>query len=255
MMGFDYRQEIESMQNGIYYDPDSSPKAWEHYRRFYTTEHWSLLDEFNLIGVDTYNNLFKSKYKESKYKRLLSAIKPTSRYAKEGKLWSKFCIGGDTDFNFNSSKAKMMKDLLVNDVNAILKLEECQKYHHSLVNFSLMPATGGLNNYKGKNRYDRFDVFIKDLNSFFLGLSGDVLNDGGNNIQPLKNFLNTFQDIYDYCKKVYFIDDKIFVNRIISEGFMPIKTGEDVVRYMKLAMDFWNKKEEDLKIKENNIMS
>ncbi len=247
-MEFDYRKRIESKQNGINYDPDSSPKAWEHYRKFYTVERWSILDEFNLVDVDTYNNLFNTNFKEGKYKRQLSAIKPTSKYAKEGELWDRFTIGGDTDFNFNTYKFNMLRALLGDDTEAISKLEECQRHHHSLVNFSLMPATGGLNIYKGRNKFDRADTFIKDLNNYFLSISGDVLSEATvNNIQPLKNFLNTFLDIYDYCKKIHFIDDRKFIDRIISEGSMPINTDKDVIRYMNLAIDFWKKKEEYFK--------
>lgn len=243
-MKTNYRKEIEVKQNGIFYDPDSSPNAWKHYRRFYTVEHWNILNEFDLINVDTYNNIYNARYKEGKYKRLLSPIKVTSKYADEGRFWSRFNFGGDTDFNFNSKKFKMFRSILDNDNDAILLLENCKSHHYSLVNFSLMPGTGSLNIYKGKNRFDRIDTFIKDLHNYFLSISIDVLSEAGKNTKPLNNFLSTFRDIYEYAEKVYFIRDKEFIDRVIIEGSLPIETKEDVVRYMKLANDFWEKKED-----------
>lgn len=37
------RKEIKTKQLGIDYDPDSSPKAFEHYKRVYTTESCTLM--------------------------------------------------------------------------------------------------------------------------------------------------------------------------------------------------------------------
>ena len=238
-----YREKIKSEQEGIKYDPDSSPEAWVHYSKFYTPKHWGLRDEFDFENRDTRNNLLNENREEKEFKRLLSLVKPTSKYAKSGKFWSKFNIGGDADFNFNDEKFELFRGILGNNKEALLQLAECHKYHHSLVNFSLMPATGSLNNYKGSNRFDRQDTFIKDLNYFFSSNSRDILSEAGVNEEPLENFLNTFDNIYHYCEKFYFIDDREFIDRMISEGAMPITTRDDVVRYMNLAMDFWKKKE------------
>lgn len=59
--------------------------------------------------------------------------------------------------------------------------------------------------------------------------------------------MNSFIDIYDYCNKIYLLDEKKFVDRIIYEGKLQIKTPDDVKRYMLLALDFWDKKEQNIK--------
>lgn len=35
-----FRKEIESIQNEISYDPDSSPYSWKHFSDFYIIKHW-----------------------------------------------------------------------------------------------------------------------------------------------------------------------------------------------------------------------
>ena len=243
----DISNTIVSTQNGINYDCDSSPAAWEYFKSVYDSDNWKLLNEFDLDNTKTYNELYGTKYKENKYKRLLSPIKSNSEYAKEGILWKRFTIGGDTDFNFNGMKCRMFENLLSDDREAISMLATCRENHHKLFNFSLMPATGSLNNYKGKNRYDRFDVLIKDLNDFFNSISCNVLCEAGQNTQPLKNFLNTFDDIYDYCKKIYFLHDKAYIDNLIENGRATIETNSDVINYMNLALKFWDLKKEYLK--------
>jgi hypothetical protein len=244
-MKFDYYEQIKSEQNGINYDPDSSPRAWEYYRHYYSSNHWKLLDVFDINNVNTYNRLFGTSYDEGQYKRLLAPISKGDEYSKSVNMfWKKFTLGGETDFNFNQGKIALFKAILGDSEENKEILEECQRKHHTVVNFSLMAATGGLNIYKGRNRFDRFDVFVRDLNNYYLGISSEVLSEAKANLQPLKNFLSTFSDIYGYCQSLYFIRDKDFVDRIIDEGKLSIKTVCDVKRYMKLAKDYWNIKEE-----------
>lgn len=52
---------------------------------------------------------------------------------------------------------------------------------------------------------------------------------------------------YKYCKEMYLIDDKEFVEELIENGSKPIKTGEDVIRYMNLAKRYWKIKDKLLK--------
>ena len=71
----------------------------------------------------------------------------------------------------------------------------------------------------------------------------------GKNKEYLLNYLNFFDDIYDYCRKIYFIEDREFVDRIIANGQKPLESREDVVRYMNLAIEYWNRKEQYFKKK------
>ena len=63
------------------------------------------------------------------------------------------------------------------------------------------------------------------------------------NTQKLKNVLLTFldklNDVNGYCKYMYLIDDKKYIRKLVEEGQKPIVTGCDVVRYMKLAEEYW----------------
>jgi hypothetical protein len=240
MMIISYNSPILAKQNGSSYEPDSSPLAWEHYKWVYTSKHWPLITEFDLTNIATYSDLYGYEKKNVKYTRLLAGIKQTSPYSIEGKLWSKFTLGGECDFNFNNKKVTQFKKIL-GESNEFL--EYCSGKHHTLLNFSIMAATGGMNNFKGSNPFDRLDTFVYHLNQYFTVNAQLIFSDSGRNMEPLRNFLDTFDDVYDYCKKIYFINDKKFVERIIYEGKMPLEKPEDVIRYMKLAKDFWSKKQ------------
>ena len=127
-----------------------------------------------------------------------------------------------------------------------------------------MPVTGGLNNFKGTSRLmneehgqklDRGDKFIYRINDFYENKSMEHIifsNTHGRksktvtaeeNTQKLKNVLLTFldklNDVNGYCKYMYLIDDKKYIRKLVEEGQKPIVTGCDVVRYMKLAEEYW----------------
>ncbi len=132
-------------------------------------------------------------------------------------------------------------------------LDECCCNHHKFFNFSLIQAVGNLQGIKGKDKeFDRLDSFVSLLSKYLgkgdithirnIGLltEGMKINDYGKT--ALRSYLESFSSIYDYCSCIYFIDDKSFVDRIIREGNEPLDRPEHVVRYMKLAKDFWNEK-------------
>lgn len=58
------------------FDPDSSPSAWEFYRKVYTRQHFSLISDFNL-------NELKRARGTNEYTRLLAFIKLKSPLAAE----------------------------------------------------------------------------------------------------------------------------------------------------------------------------
>lgn len=239
-----FRKEIESIQNEISYDPDSSPYSWKHFSDFYIIKHWRDVKNFD------FNNL-----QEIKNKGIIRLI---SRTASNNSKFGDFELAGDTDFNFKedtsvekTSKYEKFKKLLEQeniDSKEFGKLELCKRNHHTLVNFSLMPRTGGMNSFKGTFKgenenfcFDRFDSFVYNLNNFYC--KSDPLIISRPNGKYLEKFLSAFENIYDYCRVFYFIDDRDFVDRIIKEGQQPISNGEDVIRYMNLAIDYWNIKE------------
>jgi hypothetical protein len=238
---------ISAEQNGINYDPDSSPQAWEHFKEIYTQSKCEIFAEF-----DT-GNLIISKSKG--YRRLLAPLKLDSDFKQKGKFWPKFKIGGDTDFNFNWKKEQDYIKLIDNDIELLDLLNSCCSLHHSLANFSIMPVSGKLNNFKGAvfDKYDRLDRFVYELSEYYLDKEKNrrILSMSGINEEPLENFLEVFREkrvrdgeeidtsIYNYCQKIYFIDQKDFVNELIENGKQPIDTRENLKSYMELAHNYW----------------
>lgn len=63
------------------------------------------------------------------------------------------------------------------------------------------------------------------------------------NKEVLESYLSLFNNIYDYCEKIYKMDETI-VNRFLESGEKEdFKTGGDVVEYMQLAEDYWKNKQ------------
>ncbi len=196
-------------------------------------------------------------------------------------------ISGETVFNFGigkkgnvNQKFEYFYRVLVdsycgNECTYYLnKLIECSYNNYSLNNFALMPCTAGMNNFKGTSKYmsevnnqklDRFDKFIFWLNDFlnspkrsvdhiiFSCAYGKTSKDrtAEENTRVLKkalfNFLTNFSNIGEYCKYMYLIEDSDYIDKLIENGQTPIVSGEDVVRYMELAEEYWKIKGERIK--------
>lgn len=197
------------------------------------------------LGGETDFNFKEVKYKiySNKYKKFLELIKKS-------------------DFNRNESK------------QAIALLDKCKSMHHSLLNFSLMQTMGGLQLFKGEGlireeggyeNLDRLDTFIYYLDMYYKMESekreeSEIIKRqkarpkmSASNVDALKkDYLDLFGDIYTYCEMVYFIkisdeerdSEKDFVKQLIESGKNELRSGDDVVKYMKLAVEFWRKKQE-----------
>lgn len=239
--------------NKIKFDPDSSLEAWDYFKVF--------------------ND--KIKNPNLKNKRL---------------IWKRktIYIAGDCSFNFNGNKMKSFEEILQKpkleicpktkiEVCPKLKLEVCQKMHHNLLNFDLMPVTGGMNNLKGNlkygqenkilvhdlgrkpdNAHDRLDTFvtfidyslkkrnelkqnipcIKEIGEFF---SNSIFTTSlkGENFGVLYNFMDNYENVYTYCKEFYNIDSRSFIDRLVESGKKPIEDIKSLNDYMDLAIDYW----------------
>lgn len=259
----------------IYFDPDSSPAAWEHYRKYYLNDALRENYDFeNLCFYNCYKELkFKTGYyngekwlnyidlpkecrseKPSKedYNRLFVIEKGVKSFVKDGIKYIAPAnrLGGDCDFNFNEYKVKLFGNIVGKD-NAQLK--KCARMHHTILNFSLMEAMGDLQGVKGSNTYDRFDTFIFQLNEYFLGRPDVILSKATECNKPaLEQYLKMFkkddvkESIYNYFETIYFINDRKFIDKVIEQGTLPIGKREEVIRYMNLAEEFWLKKEQQL---------
>lgn len=251
-MNKNYTEKINCEQNYkgeiIKFDVDSSPKAWAHYKEYYKKEFGKeyKLAEPTFYFYDNKNKPEKdytySNREDKGYNRLYALKNDIEckefnniMYYKAGMV-----LGGECDFNFNESKYKLFKKIIGQDNVLLKKLEYCHDMHHTLANFSLILKSGNMQRHKGKNRFDRFDVFAADIADYFRGLSIAILDSATEiNIGILKKYLSRFDDVYDYMKRVYFIDNKELVNRIITQGREPIENKNDVERYMDLAKCYW----------------
>lgn len=232
------------------YDPDSSDVAWEYYKYVYKDEDGTyneklkFLSELNSDKIDD-----KGYHLADNGNRLIAETKNNNIPD----------FGGDVMFNFNHGKYDIFKEILGSDTD---QLNRCAKNHHSLLNFSIMPQTGAMNNFKGINhKLDRFDYFISELDNYYkadcfkraeTALGKYYLKETDCPATVRNNFLNSLSDIKNYCKQVYFIDenfkpndgilktnDKNFIKRLIDNGKKAIDTKDNLIKYMDLAEDYW----------------
>lgn len=139
----------------------------------------------------------------------------------------------------------------------LLKL--CKNFYSSNYNLSILPVTGGLNNLKGSlyfddngfikfskdkesgKQLDRFDTFIFVVNEYYKNKNELLLSYSKNTVTEkcLIAFLDTFNDVYDFCNKLYQLYDRKFIDILIENGKKDIITIDDVERYCLLALIFW----------------
>jgi hypothetical protein len=175
--------------------------------------------------------------------------------------WKQVASGrfsGETDFNFKvgfaHSRGTLYHKLLDNshlpndDKNFYKKrLSECQKLTHSIVNVSLMPMSGNLQSTKANIGNDRIDVFIRMLDHYYRNNENVLMNyTSYENMPFLKEYLDIFNNIYQYCDVIYHIDRSL-VDELIESGKKAIDTPERVIDFMSLAYRFWHQKLENLK--------
>lgn len=255
-------------------------KKTEIYRKLYMGDasHWMFWDMFNFEELKHEKNRLVACAKGSNewdYEKFLGAkrAKKWGEWADGGILR----IAGETDINFKKDRGnqkyayykKLIESKEKNKFSDedrekyLCKLDWCERRFHSLENFSLMLIPGELNNVKG-NSHDRMDKFIWLLDEYFKEREQNKNNSDydkyghklfsrakGKNykeeyqktcLEVIYEYLLLFDDIYDYCDKIYKID-KAMVNRFLESGENEdFKTGEDVVNYMQLAEDYWKNK-------------
>ncbi|SJZ74887.1 hypothetical protein [Eubacterium coprostanoligenes] len=272
-----FKNKIDSIQTfkneaKVQFEPDSSPAAWGHYKKFYSKNKYlnnnydfsdlffyNCYTDFGLKrGIYTdyewFNYLNKPLRKGSRYNRLFVLEKDTKikKINNTEYIVAAYRLGGDCDFNFNEKKYALFLEIIESDstaskqekANASQQLANCREMHHNLLNFSLMQGIGNMQKFKGSNRYDRLDTFVYELDKYFRGVSNSILQYSSPNNKPaLISFLNDFKDIYEYCATFYFITEKTFINEIIKQGSMPITNVTELMRYMNLAEKYWSIKE------------
>ena len=266
------------------FHPDSTLEAWEHYQKIYfnekgickISEQYVLENLESLVLRNYKNNTYYNEPNQDDNRYFLLSGNNLTKYQLGDKYpGEKANLSGECDFNFNDEKTEIFKRMINESYSnyprmkkyAIKLLDECKNTHHSLVNFSLMQTKGNLQGFKGvclKNGVnlplDRADTFVKYLYKYYSLEESQkddsyILKNAKANKNILKEYLNLFEDVFDYCEKVYLINDRNFVKRMIREGGLVIENGEDVVRYMNLALEFWDRKELQIKEIYKNIIA
>lgn len=217
-------------KSDIIYDPDSSMDTWKNWFLPVFKKEFGRLFDFDHIFLTGRASCCRC------YVRL---------FGDEG--GPNFKLAGDCDFNFNEKKFELFKELL--SEKDIPLLEECCRNHHQFHNFSLMPITGGMNNFKGCLRvksgeksepkaYDRLDAFLVELDKYYNGEHTAIL--ARTNGEYLAWYLGLFRDVYDYCGRVYLIQNRRFVDELLTSGKNMLADRESVLQYMDLANRYWN---------------
>lgn len=105
-----------------------------------------------------------------------------------------------------------------------------------------MPITGGMNNQKGRQAFDRPDIHIFELKKYFNSEENIILSSARNNKEALEWYLSIFEkNIYKYCSWIYLIENRNFIDK----EFLPfankkIENEDSAIQYMNLAIKFWN---------------
>ena len=164
----------------------------------------------------------------------------------------------DTDINFKRIKIRYYEDIIDSNSGEMdakqiaflkMKLNALNQLTYTPNNISLMPKTAGLNNIKQNWGNDRIDTFIYMLDLYYKGNKSVVLDAGRitrgiisyKERNKLAQYLDTFSDIYDYCKKIYHID-KVLVDIMLQTGGMGLECAEMVDIYVSIANVFWQQK-------------
>lgn len=272
-----YRQNWRGQE--MLFDPDSSPLAWKHYKKIYTK-----INNIPDVDKDKDKDKYEKYGNDKKGYRLRCKVKLKNKdieFEVAGDCSFNF---NDKKRELFESIIEKKKDPAEKN-RLIKKLNYCCEMHHTLYNFDLIPVTGGMNNVKGKLKHkgnkilvhglgrkpetlhDRLDTFIhlmdysisqrkkyerekcnlKEIGSFF---ADSVFTHSltGENFEILYELLENYNDVYEYLKDFYNIDDKKFIKKLINNGKSEIINSEDLDRYMNLADEFWELKKKICKV-------
>lgn len=166
-------------------------------------------------------------------------------------------FSGETDFNFSTKKKRALcrsryehyKKILERDLKdeGILEiyigmLNECSLMHHSQDNISIMLKTGNMQGAKGSIGLDRLDVWLLILDMRYRHKINLLQNHCTlENSSKIEEFLNLFDNVYDYSYTIYHIDRKL-VDDLIESGKKPLDSADNIITYMSLAQRFWEQK-------------
>lgn len=199
----------------------------------------------------TWDNLYNKTYRTIEYWEKLGCEKKNGKYYEaefDYQDGNKIIIGCDTIFHFTGTYGSLFRNILGDSYDE----KKYTDMNHSILNFSLLPKSGGLNNNKANGAYcDRVDRFVYLVDKYIREQNeknNPLFNIRGNNrksLPILKHYLSTIQNVYDFCYYYYLIDssETNLVDRLLVSGEKYIggeHTTESCNEYLSIAEDFWN---------------
>lgn len=222
---------------------------------------WSI---FDLMYKD---NIITSNKEDSNKNKRPCCI---SKFKYKGKETDeKLNFSGDTDFNFKKGFAhsrletyeKNIDKIYLDDKNKedkyrnmyLQNLKVLIKLTHSILNISIMPQTGNLQAFKQGIGNDRLDTFIWAINEYYYNGIELLFNYSTfDNVNCLKSYFELFSNVYEYCEVIYHIDEGL-VDDLIDLGKQSLNSAEKVIKFMNLAIRFFNQKATYLSTQLTNI--
>jgi len=207
---------------------DRGPKAWAFYNQIYTIQNHN---SFNLIMNDNSAKIYLSTINDD------------------------IILNGDVIFNFKETNQRLNKYLAYVSDSALAE-EYRNKFDsiNPLLNISLLISDGNLQGSKQGIGFDRGDTFLWALDQYFNDISEIVLNHATWQMaQRPRDFLeyiktmancNPHDVIFYYCLIFYNLEinisNKELIRDLIHSGSRAIDNEHAAIRYMDLALRFWN---------------
>jgi len=175
-------------------------------------------------------------------------------------MHNKLKVRGDTVFNFNENNGKRYIN------NKLLTKEELGnyvKFHHSILNFSLLPSHGFQQAKQGGRRGDRLDVFLYEISSIIENKSwnGSTIKKyctnfpSGGEPNDIEEFIIGLGDISYFFRTFYFPSEDAHLTPLIDHLLENLlENGKQYIcretiknwdnksnlnSYLKLAVCFW----------------
>lgn len=221
------------------HDIDSCKDVWDNFYKIIYQEFFGKYFDFSKIE-DVETNPKCKRW----YIKLRDDIEVKDKFPK-------FKMAGDCIFNFNPKKIDILNKYVVNTNEGQELLKECAGHHHSFENFAFMPITGGMNDQKGRQILDRPDIHVREISSFFENKESRIFSNARRNKEALEWYLSLFNnDIIEYVRIVYMIDDVDFINNsFLKFSNVNVKDENTAIQYMKLAKEFWIKRKQNIEVK------
>lgn len=249
--------EIQKYKKNSYrFEIDSSPEVYELYEKIYPEEIKKEYDIsypkfFKYRGRTGYGDYYIN---EPEQDNRLFAL-PYGTFSKESKSNGVKRLSGDCYFNFNSKKIEELDKIRGIDKE---KLEKCENMHYSIYNMVLLQSVGNMQRRKqqglklsnDKNKYenlDRGDTFLYLLNEYYKNKNEEILAESTKaNKGVLREYLESFKDIYEYADKMLHIKDKYLIKKMLENGQHPLSDQDRANKYLDIALEFWEKRKTEI---------